>query len=839
MKKIFSVLVIALLMLSMVIFAPSASASVTKNLHVSGGYDATDSHTLTSADLTKLYSSDNNRYKSTSTWSYTFEDTEYISFEFEDITIPSGATIDSVVLKFEWQRYYEIDNARLRIYVDASLITTISLTPLPSSGFDRIETINLLGVGIDTEAEINDLVVKFQATDGWCAYTEHDWVQVDVTYTPKYSVTFYAVASPGLPDVADSTVILSVTIGATSYDITNAQLPATFTNIDSGTTISYSYNSPIDRLTTGARYRWDSTTGTGSASGQTGQSGSFVLTSDSTLTATYETQYYLTVISAYDTPGGDGWYDDGDTAYATLVYGTEPLGPGVQAVFTGWSGDATGTGLTSDPITMDGPKTAIAQWQIQYYLDVVTDPSSLVPIPGANWYDECTWVELTAPEYVSIASDIRYRFDYWDVDGTPVPGNPIDIHMDEPHTATAHYMLQFLVTFKQNGLDGSAVGTVVTVDGDPKIKTQLPFSKWVDNGDVVVYAYESIVADGVGKRFYLYSVTGPTSPITVTAPITVTGTYKKQWQITVTASPSGAIGGTFKVNYTQFGVKYTNEEHTTEWIEWVDHNTWVNVSDPQAIISGSPGTQYVFDHYNPDYAVKMTDKNTITLCYKTQYLVSFTQTGSGVPPTVEYSINSGPTATDTVPFDVWVDSDSTIAYTYQGIVYNGAGIRYVLINVNPTSPQTVNSPLTITGYYKTQYYLTVNIYPSGLTPLPTPSSGWYDECTDVYLYAYPRADGNTYMFIRWKIDSTIIFRKSTTVHMDAPKTATAYYCKVPPDPLGDVNIDGTVNMIDIQLIAKHYGTKTGDPNFNAGCDVNFDGEINIADLVIAARHFGE
>src|SRR5208337_2831479 len=108
----------------------------------------------------------------------------------------------------------------------------------------------------------------------------------------------------------------------------------------------------------------------------------------------------------------------------------------VQAVFTGWSGDATGTGLTSNPITMSGPMTAIANWKIQYNLSVVTNPSSLPPIPGTNWYDNWTWVNLTAPQYVPNATGVggvRYNFTYWDVDGASqgLGVNPISIQMNE------------------------------------------------------------------------------------------------------------------------------------------------------------------------------------------------------------------------------------------------------------------------------------------------------------------------------------------------------------------------------------------------------------------------
>jgi len=113
-------------------------------------------------------------------------------------------------------------------------------------------------------------------------------------------------------------------------------------------------------------------------------------------------------------------------------------------------------------------------------------------------------------------------------------------------------------------------------------------------------------------------------------------------------------------------------------------------------------------HRAKQYIVPESGGGSVTAYYKTQYLVLFTQTGSGVAPTVTYSIDGGTPVSDTVPFSVWVDSGSSISYTYQDIVYDGAGTRYVLTGVSPSSPQTVTSSLTITGTYKTQYYLTVS-----------------------------------------------------------------------------------------------------------------------------------
>jgi hypothetical protein len=355
------------------------------------------------------------------------------------------------------------------------------------------------------------------------AGTSHEGHYVDRYFTvtpytapPTYSVTFDAVATSPLPDVDGTTVIVTGTIGVTSFTVTNAELPKTFAGITSGTTITYTYTDPVPSTVLDKRYRLLSVTGPssgfslttdttitgnykaqyyltvssdhGTTSGEdwydectyayagldigmveedgtrylfvewTGDASGTGLTSDAihmdgpkTAIAEWKTQYYLTVVSPYDTPGGMGWYDKDATAYATLVSGIVDLAPGQRAVFTGWTGDASGTGLTSDAITMSGPKTATALWVIQWYLDVDVAPPEAGTVPGEDWYNHCTTVTLTAPEYLPSeagTSGVRYKFSSWDVDGTPVTGNPIDVHMDAPHIATAHYTVQYYLTVK-------------------------------------------------------------------------------------------------------------------------------------------------------------------------------------------------------------------------------------------------------------------------------------------------------------------------------------------------------------------------------------------------------
>jgi hypothetical protein len=65
-------------------------------------------------------------------------------------------------------------------------------------------------------------------------------------------------------------------------------------------------------------------------------------------------------------------------------------------------------------------------------------------------------------------------------------------------------------------------------------------------------------------------------------------------------------------------------------------------------------------------------------------------------------------------------------------------------------------------------------------------------------------------------------------------TTTANYV-VTAILLGDVNGDGVVNCLDLQLIKASFGSKRGQPAYNAAADVNGDGVVNIVDLSTVAR----
>ena len=58
-------------------------------------------------------------------------------------------------------------------------------------------------------------------------------------------------------------------------------------------------------------------------------------------------------------------------------------------------------------------------------------------------------------------------------------------------------------------------------------------------------------------------------------------------------------------------------------------------------------------------------------------------------------------------------------------------------------------------------------------------------------------------------------------------------------PFEDLNLDGLINIKDIALVGKAFGSYTGDQRWNPIADVNKDGNINILDLALIARNFGK
>jgi len=115
--------------------------------------------------------------------------------------------------------------------------------------------------------------------------------------------------------------------------------------------------------------------------------------------------------------------------------------------------------------------------------------------------------------------------------------------------------------------------------------------------------------------------------------------------------------------------------------------------------------------------IVMDSPKTVTANYQAQYNVTFTTYGCEGSTNVIVD-----DASYAVPCSFWLDSGSSHSFSYESAVSGDTGVRYVLSFTSYSSPLTVTYSTTVTGYYETQYYVTVN----SAHGAPTPSQ-WVDE----------------------------------------------------------------------------------------------------------------
>lgn len=76
---------------------------------------------------------------------------------------------------------------------------------------------------------------------------------------------------------------------------------------------------------------------------------------------------------------------------------------------------------------------------------------------------------------------------------------------------------------------------------------------------------------------------------------------------------------------------------------------------------------------------------------------------------------------------------------------------------------------------------------------------------------------------------------ASTSHDGSIATAQASFTLRREMPSADINKDGAVNIIDLALVAKAWGSSPGDPLWDSRCDLDGNNKINILDLTLVAR----
>lgn len=191
----------------------------------------------------------------------------------------------------------------------------------------------------------------------------------------------------------------------------------------------------------------------------------------------------------------------------------------------------------------------------------------------------------------------------------------------------------------------------------------------------------------------------------------------------------------------------------------------------QSVIQASKDTRYVFKGWSGDYSgasasasITMDSSKTVTALYQTQYLLTVSAQPSNAPsPQGGGWYNAGDTASLSAPAQTVGGSGGS------RLVFNGWSVD----GDNPGSAAGVqmNTPHTVTGVYKQQYYLNV------LSDQGVPSgAGWYDAGTYAPISVSTPASpsyGVSLVFNGWQGSGVQSSSQSAQVMMDGAKTVTA------------------------------------------------------------------
>lgn len=181
------------------------TATLGSNFIVNGGYDQISSsaswgvrafalrpvYTLTSTDLEKLESSNNNHYQTRTEWPYSGYDDwqgKCLHFDFSG-TLPIDAHILSVTISNEFYRSSGEDGTfimKMRVW-DGSIWSSDYPIAVPYPEDVRIQDVSDF---IDSAEKANALKIELKGAYGTSIKTSHDQVRVDITYMmPSFTIS--------------------------------------------------------------------------------------------------------------------------------------------------------------------------------------------------------------------------------------------------------------------------------------------------------------------------------------------------------------------------------------------------------------------------------------------------------------------------------------------------------------------------------------------------------------------------------------------------------------------------------------------------------------------------
>ena len=551
-------------------------------------------------------------------------------------------------------------------------------------------------------------------------------------------------------------------------------------------------------------------------------------TSAATYTATFTTQYQLT-ISASPSAGGTVSPVTGTYFVAGTVVPVAAT-PNAGYNFSGWTGAVASPSSASTVATLNGPLTLTANFASLTGITIQTNPPGLqVSVDGGTAQTAPQTLQLNPGSHTIAVSatqagspGTQYVFASWNDGGAA--SHSITVTASAA-TYTATFTTQYQLTISGSPAAG---GTVTPASGQfYNSGTSVPIGAAVSSG----YQFSSWSGPAA-------STSSASTTVTMSAPETLTANFSAVTGITIQTNPPGL----------QFTVDGGAPQTAPQTLNLTPGSHTIAVAATQP---GPTGTQYVFLSWSDVGAVSHaitvgSSAATYIATFQTQYQLTISASsaaGGTVTPSSGAYYNAGTsvpiaaTAAAGFTFSGWtgsVASASSASTTVtisapETVTANFTALAGITIQTIPTglqfmvdggpaqtAPQSLSLPAgthiiavattqggtvgtqyvfaswsdggaashtitvgstaaTYTATFLTQYQLTITAAPAGDGTVTPPSGGFYTAGTSVAIAA-TAASG--FQFSSWTGSVASSTSASTTVTVSTPESVTANFTAV-------------------------------------------------------------
>jgi FlaG/FlaF family flagellin (archaellin) len=304
------------------------------------------------------------------------------------------------------------------------------------------------------------------------------------------------------------------------------------------------------------------------------------------------TKFGLTTSPSHDTE----WQDWADASTTPTVTVSDPESPVGSYTFNDYTNNgATMNSAQTVTINYNNPQIGVTFKETGVSSDAGSNLVLRVDVGNdGSWDYSYTQSQLAgAGSSISVSSGTAIKYEFQSPVATsdsgkryawlsgagtgnfPTSSSQTGIYtITQASTITGNYKTECKVTFAQTGLGSDATGTVVTVAGSPKTRTDLPFSTWIDaSTGSVSYSYTTTVTSSVSGKDYPLTTPAPSpeSPVTgLSGPVTVTGTYNTK----IVLSPTANSG-----DFSNAGNAYADDSNYATSDSRYDDHTYYGYAD--------------------------------------------------------------------------------------------------------------------------------------------------------------------------------------------------------------------------------------------------------------------